>query len=379
MSFIYGAGLENKKAGSSDMQPIDTHSKKTQKTSKFQALRNFTEICEPDLPIVDDIYDIWSLEDLFYESECYDYSNDFDAEISLSDKFGLLSWLCAQVSMSAAGSIMLQEAMNEGWTVSLEDLNGPDFHIDVPDHLIVLDSAGMLLSALGRSEYFRNILLVSFTRALRDVWQEKRHGGFDEIYAPADILMLERVRAADLDVMAVMVAWEIRGEGHGSLWRHLVGSEDGDIAMRFAGYVDRDPSSLDNGQALAASFVQWFRNPERLDLCEHEILNDLDMIMTERQGLKQIFGHEKLTPIKIESLSCLPDRTAYLHHKGREIMGDPLFTGMTSMVNQAHLMQILHDMSVTRVQGVPFRNADLASRIFPSGEFTADIEKLRDL
>tara|TARA_A200000113_G_scaffold175347_1_gene160497 strand:- start:85 stop:1236 length:1152 start_codon:yes stop_codon:yes gene_type:complete len=321
----------------------------------------------PGSPYLDSVKDVWAIEDLYIDV-------DFDETFVARDKYELLSWATAQLCLSPSASIMLQEAMEDGWCVGIEDLSGPDFHLDVPEKMIVLDDNGMLLSALARSEYFRNMLLVSYIRALRDVWQEKRHGGFDEEYAPENILMLERVRAADLDVLAVFCGWELRGEGHGSLWRHLIGSEDGDIAMRFSGYLERDPSSLFNGQALAAAFSQWFRDIRRVSTCEHEVMNDLDIIMAEREDADMVFGNERLTRIKLETLSCLPDRTAYLQGKGSEILADPLYAGMQSMVNQAHLMQIIHDIQVTRVQNVPFRDSNLAQKIFPNGLFTPEAE-----
>ena len=79
--------------------------------------------------------------------------------------------------------------------------------------------------------------------------------GFDESFGPEAILMLERVRAADCHVLAILVAWELRGEGHNHLWRHLIGSEAGDMAMAFSKYLERDPAALFGGGALAAAFL----------------------------------------------------------------------------------------------------------------------------
>jgi hypothetical protein len=45
---------------------------------------------------------------------------------------------------------------------------------------------------------------------LRDIWQEKRHGGFDEKYRTEFVLTMERIRSADCDVLSILVAWELR-------------------------------------------------------------------------------------------------------------------------------------------------------------------------
>ncbi|MCB9982893.1 MAG: hypothetical protein H6861_04345 [Rhodospirillales bacterium] len=293
----------------------------------------------------------------------------------IDNKDDLLSWTRETLSQSPSARTMLAEAKKLGWTMDIDALEGPDFHIDVPQKQIILSDQSLPISALGRSAYFKNSLLVSMIRALRDVWQEKRHGGFDVDYGPEEVLMLERVRAADLDILAVLVAWELRAEGQGSLWRHMIGSEDGDLAMRFSGYLDRDPSSLFNGKALAAAFGQWFREERRINACDHEALNYMDSLIEDAQG-RETFGHKKLSAIAVERLSCLPDRTAYLQGQGREILADPLYAGLSDAINQAHFMQIIYDLKVTRVQSVPFRSAALAERIFPGGLFTPEEESI---
>lgn len=312
----------------------------------------------------------WHLEDLYCDGLSFAHAENAH-DIALNDKHGILSWAAFQLSASPTGRAMLAEAEAQGWAVALEPLEGPDFHLDVPDKLIILDDQDLLISALGRSEYFKNAVLVSLIRALRDVWQEKRHGAFDINYGPEHVMKLERVRAADLDSVAVLTAWELRGEGQPSLWRHLIGAEDGDIAMRFSGFLERDPSSLFNGKALAAAFAQWFRDETRVNACDHETLNYLDTLVQAGADTKS-FGNTKLTPVGLEILSCLPDKTAYLQGKGAEILNDPFYSGLTTEINQAHFMQILYDIKVTRIQDVPFADAALAEKIFPNGEFTLD-------
>ena len=339
-------------------------SQDTQTGSIFSAPKAFSKVTDSFLQ---EVQDSWSLDDLYCDVSAFDTNMD-NQMIVLECKRDVLSWAAGTLSASPACNLMLDEAMSQGWMISLEDMAGLDYHLDVPEKRIILDTNGMKVEALGRSEYFRNMMLVSFIRALRDVWQEKRHGAFDE-FEIESILHLERVRAADLDVMAVLVAWELRSEGFNALWRHMIGSEEGDIAMRFSGYLERDPSALFNGRALFEAFSQWFRDVSRVDRADHETLNTIDYMVQENGS--DVFGHKKLRAIDLEILSCLPDRTAYLQGEGPEILSNPMYLGLGDGINQSHFMQIVHDLNVTRVQDVPFRNADLADKIFPGGEFTA--------
>ncbi|MCB1784530.1 MAG: hypothetical protein KDI13_11120, partial [Alphaproteobacteria bacterium] len=50
---------------------------------------------------------------------------------------------------------------------------------------------------------------------------------------------------------------------------------------------------------------------------------------------------------------------------------DPFYAGLNDAINQSHIAQILYDLKVTYVQNVPFRDAELALRIFPDGQFTS--------
>ena len=270
------------------------------------------------------------------------------------------------ISLSPAGSALIKEAAENGWSIVLDDIQDCEFSIDVERKLIELDHHGLKAEGLMRSAYFGNMALINLVKALRDIYHEKRHGSFDFLFGPEAILMLERVRAADCDVLATLVAWELRSEGHTDIWRHCIGSENGDIAMAFSSHLERDPSSQFNGKALKAAFQSWYDCEDRISNCDHQTLEYMDDIM-ETSNVKNPFGNKVPTHIAIELLSCLPDKTAYLQGFGHEVLIDPRYAGLNDEMNQTHLMHILYDLEVTYVNNVPFRNADLAARIFPSG------------
>lgn len=277
----------------------------------------------------------------------------------------VLSWCMSILDASPSARIMLQEACDKDWKITIEDLNGGEYCIDVEQKLLILDNNSLVPSALGRSGYFRNMTIVTLTKALRDIWQEKRHGGFDEHYSPEYVLLMERLRAADLDVMAIMVAWELRSEDFPEIWRHIIGSDIGDMAMTYSGYLERDPTSAYSGFALRAAFKQWFREEDRLHNCDHDTLEYLDDVLASSANGAQTFGHKRPGKMNIEVLSCLPDKTAYLHGMGSEILSDPAYSSVNDEINQTHLFHIMYDLEAVIVENVPFRDADLAKKIFP--------------
>ena len=286
---------------------------------------------------------------------------------AFQDERDVLAWCVMLLSESPQANALIKDAAKKGWTVGLCDLNSDGFYLDVVKKQIWLDYFMLTPSALGRSLYFRSALVTTFIRALRDVWHEHRVGAFEERYSPEDVLMLERVRSADCDTATVFVAWELRGAGFGETWRHLLGSEEGDMAIIFTRFLERDPGALFSGTALAYAFRQWYANESRVDGCDHDTLESLDDILLAA-GCQNPFGKSSLTAKDVETLSTLPDGTVYLSGMGDTVLCDPFFSGMHDEINQTHLFHLMYDLEVTMVANVPFRDRGLARKIFPEGE-----------
>ncbi len=273
------------------------------------------------------------------------------------------------IATSPVGRAMLKEAVSLDWSAGFEEFTGPmageEFCIDVQARQIIFDNNALAPEALADSPFYSNALILSMARALRQVWQEKRHGGFDQSFGPEAIMMLDRARMADCHVMAVMVAWELRSEGHNSLWRHLIGSEEGDMAMAFSRCLERTPGAMFSGKALAAAFHQWYLCEERVNASDHAALEYLDGVMAERTE-QNPFGCKAVGRLDVEVLSCLPDKTAYLLGEGENILRDPRYAGLCDPINQTHLYHIMRDLETVMAGGVPFRDAALAAKIFPA-------------
>lgn len=308
----------------------------------------------------------WFFGALYFDDIDVDFFDNED-RADILDFGEILSWCLAVLNYSPSAALMLGEASDKSWQVAVEDLGGSDYMMDVEEKTIILDSHGLDPAGLGQSHYFRNAMLVTLTKALRDIWQENRHGGFDELYTPEHVILMERVRSADLDVVSVLVAWELRAADYGDMWRHMIGSEAGDMAMIFSGYLERDPSAQFNGQGLVAAFKQWFRETKRLDSCDHDTLEYLDEVLAT-SDIVNPFGVKKPSKMNVEILSCLPDKSAYLQGQGQEILSNPVYASVDNAINQTHLFHIMYDLEAVIVEDVPFRDVELAQKIFPVTE-----------
>jgi len=302
--------------------------------------------------------------DLIEQSERIDLSKD-DLNINLYCENDVIRWALHLLTHSDAGYVMVQEAMEKDWRITLEDLSGGEYLIDVAEKHLILDNHSMLPSALCASKYFKNTILVSLVKALRDIWQETRHGGFADKYSPEHVVIMERVRAADCDVISLMVAWELRKEGYPFIWRHIIGSDITDMALAFSQGLDHKfYGRKELHIAMLAAFRQWFENLVRVKNCDRDALDYMDDVLAE-SDYQDPFGNKKPSKMNIEILSCLPDKSAYLQGKGAEILSNPLYLAMEDEINQTHLFHIMYDTEAYVVEDVPFRDADLAKRIFP--------------
>ena len=279
----------------------------------------------------------------------------------------ILTLLKSILSMSPTAKAMLDEAMAMGWSIHLDECEESEYVICLEDREILLNDHGYQSKALAQSPYFQKALLHHLIKALRDVWHEKRQGGVENFYSLEGTLFLERIRAADLDVICILVAWELRSEGQDKFWRHMIGSDIGDLAVAYHEAREYDPSDLTGKKALRFIFEKWFESAERVNTCDHACLNYIDGLMDQNAGDAPVLGRHYPGAGAVELVSCLPDKTAYLKGMGAHMIKNPAFEGLNDPINQTHFMHILHDSQAVYAGNVAFRDKDLAAKMFPVG------------
>lgn len=282
------------------------------------------------------------------------------------DDADIVAWMAQLASQSPTAAKLWSLAASHGWSVDFTDLKGGGFYLELDQRRILLDHFSMQPHALARSAYFRNACLLTMMRALREIWHEHKIGAVDRQFAPENILMVERIRAADGDVVTMLCAWEMRGAGFADIWRHFIGTEEGDMALVFTRFLERDPTSSFDGSALSYAFRQWFMDEARVNGADHQTLEMLDGLLAN-PNRKSGFGTTRLEGAFIEAMSELPGGMCYLRGLGDMIRKDPFFAGLNDPINQSHLFHLIYDTQVVMVNNVPFRDARLARMIFPDG------------
>lgn len=349
---------------------LDLTDMKTDRTVKYLKERPGRDVSY-QAEFFDDFEFYGEMEQSFYEiSSLLSYKSR--SASALVGVHTICASLVARLKTSALGAWLLENASNRGWSLSIADRGEYDFHLDIGQKHITLDNQGLCAESLARSDYFKNMLMVSLIRALRDIWHEERQVPFDERFNPQDIVLMERIRAADCDATTVTIAWELREAGHGDLWRHFLGSEEGDLAMAFSNTIEKlAGDEVKTYKAMRETFKQWFVSDERVNNCDHETLEYMDGVIAQH-GLSNPFGNDTLESWDVEALGCLPAKMSYLQGMALELCSGAVYIDMRDEINGLHFSQIVYDCQVVKVQDVPFRCSVLAEKIFPNGQFTQD-------
>lgn len=305
--------------------------------------------------LTEDSFSITALNPLlikkFQNLDAYPYVFETDYDV--------LCWATAIISESPMGLYLLDKAQEAGWKIGISDLGTGGFHLEIDEKIILLDHFGFEPAAIGRSAYYRLSLIPILAKALRDIVHEENFGAFEETYTPESTIQLERVRAADSDSISVFIGWELRSAGYDDIWRHMLSSDDGDMAQVMVNIFEKYPTAIYNGIAIAHIFRQWYADVNRIDAVDHDTLERLDNLLHQQSGL---LGEETFSLKNIEALSLLPDGTAYLADLSDTVAKDPFFSAMNDSINQAHLFQIIYDNKVTYVKDIPFRDRLLAQK-----------------
>ena len=262
------------------------------------------------------------------------------------------------IEYSNLAGLSLNRILDQGWEFQFDDIGNSGYYIENASRIIWLDHAGFEAEAIAASDYFYAATMLNVLRATRDAWQEGRWQNAIKTYHPEALLCLEKLRAADSDIAAVLFACELQDQGHGEFMRHLLASDDAGLARYFTG------KGFDKKVQAASAFRAWFLQKSRVDATDHETLCYLDTILDVAE-CDNPFGRNRLTPLEIVRMGCMPDGMSYLSGYGEAVIRDPVFVGLSDPINQAHYYHLVRDMNSYTVNGVPFRSSRLAAKIFP--------------
>lgn len=316
--------------------------------------------CDDDL-----LFDLeaYALEDILHEVRALGTDPDL-LPFSFASDYDVLIWALALLCESPMGRTYAFDARFEDWSIELDEVEDGRHIVDPQMRVLIMPRFVPSAAALGRSPYFRHMFLVELCRGLRSIWNHDtgvRHG-FDLTINQQ--ILWNRLLQADHDLNALSIAWEVREAGFPELWRHMIGSDLGDLAVAFSATIERHTAGIETPQIMRNLFLQWMEHDTYLNAVDHRTLERLDDQLNS-PGSGRAYGIDRISPSDVIRLTELPQDIAYLESLATLTISDPFFARMPDMVNKTHLDHILSDITAQTVVKAGFRDKDLASRIFP--------------
>jgi hypothetical protein len=319
------------------------------------------------------------LEDLLQLIECEDEFGEEEPEVYSSySRFAndedILLWGLSALCNSQLGRILAFDARHDDWALEVDDIETGRPIIDPQLRILILPRTAPSAAALSRSPDAKGEFLVNLVRGLRMIWHENTdvpHTAFD--LEANDRIKWERLRAADFDLMTLLVAWEASQAGAGEFWRYLIGSSEfGDLAVPLARVAGRNPEIVENRSILTPLAMRWLSDPARLQDIDHRTIDGMDRILKAGPA-ERPFGARRLTEDDLLNLSLLPEEICYLESAAALILEDPHYTRIPDPINEAFLVQVLQEATTTRIHQVAFHDQGLARKIFPTAFQGADL------
>lgn len=325
----------------------------------------------------DDITDLnepeaYGLEDLLYQVRALTH----DAEtlpFSFANDEDVLIWALAILCESPLARSFAFDARFEDWAIELDDCEDGHFIAEPQIRTLILPRCAPSAVALGRSPYMRQLFLLEFCRGLRAIWHLDSGVPSSHNLTIKDQIVWNRLVRADLDVMSLTVAWDLREADLPDLWRHLIGSDLGDLAISYAATLERHPQGLDLPVLLRQVYLQWLAADLLLEPVDHRTLERLDRGLTHAS---RVYGTRRIQASEILRLTAMAEDKSYLEGLATHLLADPELARMPDQVNAAHLAHLQEDLTAIRITQAGFRDQDLARRIFPDLPADGSIDTL---
>ena len=329
-------------------------------------------------PFGDDFFDCdmpeeYSLTDLLQQVRALSQ----DAEqlpFTFATDEDVLVWALALLCDSPLGRTLASDARFEDWSIELDEVEDGRHIADLQMRVLILPRFMPSAVALGRSQYFRNMFLAEFCRGLRGIWNLSLGVRDPRDLTINDQVVWNRLVQADHDLLLLSMAWELREADYPDLWRHLIGSDLGELAIAWSALLERQPP-LSFPQMLMRLFPRWMECDTLLNAVDHRTLEHLDHFL-QSPGSGRPCGSRRLEGSDLLKLSALPEEVMYLKPFITMLLDNDDAARMPDPINEAHLLHLLQDLTAMRTVHAGFRDADLARKIFPDLPLETSLDTL---
>ena len=269
------------------------------------------------------------------------------------------------LALTPMGMDMANRAITGGYSAEFVCGDNDILTVDAVNKCLYLPDFNLTPDAIARSSYFSSAFMFNLMRGLRLITQIE-NGALQDDLSPDQAILQSRISAADACAAALYLAYELKDE-EPVLWRYLLSSSYGDMALRFSkGFAAMDKSGegmAATDRALSAALILWYRDSSRICRVDHDTLSRLDDVLIDIKNPS--FLNQELTDDMICAICTKEDGASYLSKSSLLALRSPVCESIMDDIIAAHLDHIRREQDVVIVNNVAFRDNDLARLIFP--------------
>ncbi|MFH1158069.1 MAG: DUF6782 family putative metallopeptidase [Pseudomonadota bacterium] len=186
-------------------------------------------------------------------------------------------------------------------------------------------------------------LLNMLTRELRRAWQHRQGALVNPMnFEPDGAVLVNRAQQADVLMVSVKVAWELKLVGESEAWNFMTGSPMADVTRVFEVHARKDFRSLNNGEAARAAYDKFFED-SRTKMHDKRIIHQ--MLLDDQGYMKALGKQPKAGMALFKKLGELPFGRNYLALCGKRLPTDMCYSTIEDRSNANFLWFIKFERS----------------------------------
>lgn len=189
----------------------------------------------------------------------------------------------------------------------------------------------------------RGDLLNMLSRELRRAWQHFQGALVNPMsFEPEEAVLVNRAQQADVFMVSVKVAWELKLVGDAEAWDYMVGSPMASVTRVFELQAQQDFRSLNNGEAARAAYDKFFEG-SCTKLHDKRIIHQ--MLLDDAGYMKAAKKQPRASAELFRKLGELPHGSNYLSIRNKRSPTDMCYSTVEDRSNANFLWFIKFERS----------------------------------
>jgi len=186
-------------------------------------------------------------------------------------------------------------------------------------------------------------ILNMLIRELRRAWQYRQGALVNPMsFEPDEAVLVNRAQQADVLMVSIKVAWELKLVGEAEAWDFMTGSHIVDMTRAFEVHAQKDFRTLNNGAAARAVYDKFFED-SRTKAHDKRIIHQ--MLLDDHGYMKAPQKRQKVGMELFKKLGELPYGRNYLSARGKGLPTDMCYSTIEDRSNANFLWFIKFERS----------------------------------